>query len=335
MLTLRDAEMQLDALIDAGDESGWAQVAEVLAEVERGALWKPDHHSFSAWVRAYAQRKGCSESLLWKYCKAGRAYERARAAVPGLPPMREASMSAATVANAEKIHGDDAAAVGRLLAKVERGEVKPKDVSEMWKAARKVCGARKSRHAAKPAVGGEGDAELTRALTAALARQAAAWIWGAETAAEAEERKRREAPRQFLARDAVCVRTLVEFPVRVESAERARRVDLAAVCVENQTTADWMDVVLRGVEVKVSEADLGRDAKMGDYGLFMDYMYVACPADLVRQAADAVPADWGVLAYDRDADAVEVVREPERLDAPRREDALMTACVKLAQREIK
>ena len=198
--------------------------------------------------------------------------------------MREASMSAATVANAEKIHGDDAAAVGGLLAKVERGEVKPKDVSEMWKAARKVCGARKSRHAAKPAVGGEGDAEITRALTAALARQAAAWIWGAETAAEAEERKRREAPRQFLARDAVCVRTLVEFPVRVESAERARRIDLAAVCVENQTTADWMDVALRGVEVKVSEADLGRDAKMGDYGLFMDYMYVACPADLVRQA---------------------------------------------------
>lgn len=44
-----------------------------------------------------------------------------------------------------------------------------------------------------------------------------------------------------------------------------------------------------------------------------------------------MPPDWGLMAYDRGEDRVRVVREPQRLDAERREEALMTACVKLAQ----
>ena len=334
-MTLHDAEVKLDALIDAGDETGWAQVAEVLGEVECEQLWKPEHHSFSAWVRAYAQRKRCSESLLWKYVKAGRAYARAREVAPDLPPMVDARVSAETVANAEKIYGDDAERAAVLIGQVARGEVKAKDVREMWKAKRKVSGVRTSRHSAKSVGATGGDAEITQSLTQALVRSAVNWIWGAETVEEVNERRDREASRQYLTRDAVCVRTITEFPVRVESAERAKRIDVTAVCVENQTTADWMDVVLRGVEVKVSEGDMTRDGKMGDYALFMDYMYIGCPLELVPVANDVVPVEWGILGYDVSADAVEVVREPERLDAPRRESALMTACVKLARRESK
>lgn len=40
--------------------------------------------------------------------------------------------------------------------------------------------------------------------------------------------------------------------------------------VENQTTADWMEVCLWGVEVKVSDWDFRRDQKMADYSLFME-----------------------------------------------------------------
>ena len=336
-MDLRQAEARLDVLIDAGDETGWAQVARILQEVADNEVWKPQHHSFSAWIKAYAQRKGCAESLLWKYVKAGRAYAAAREQMPELPPIEKANMSAEAVATAEKIYGNDAKAVAGLLDKVNKGEVKTAEVREMWRAARKVSGVRRSRHSAKPAGGAasQGDAERTAALTRALARTAGAWIWGAESQAETEERKQANAARAFLTRDAVCVRTLTEFPVRVESAERARRIDLAAVCVENQTTADWMDVVLRGVEVKVSDYDLTRDQKMADYSLFMDYMYLACPLDLVESASDLVPPEWGLLAYESDTDSVSVMREPERLDAPRREQALMTACVKLSRRESK
>lgn len=335
-MDLKQAEKQLDVLIDAGNETGWAKVAQVLEQVEMGELWKPGHHSFSAWVKSYSLHKGCSESLLWKYCKAGRAYRAARAVAPELPPMADAQVSAEVVVTCEKIHGHDRRAAAKLLGKVERGELSSKDVREIWKAQRKVAGVRKTRHDAKPQVGdGQGDGEMTRKLTAALAAQAGSWIWGAETKEEAEERKKANAARDFLTRDAVCVRTLTEFPVRVETAERARQIDLAAVVVENQTTADWMAVSLWGVEVKVSERDFERDQKMGDYALFMDYMSIAVPLDLVERVQDAVPAEWGVLGYDSKQDRVAVVREPERLDAPRREQALMTACVKLARRDVK
>ncbi len=334
-LTLEQAESELDVLIDAGDETGWARVAVVLGEVERDRLWAAEkYHSFSAWIRSYAQRKRCSESLLWKYVKAGKAWASAREAAPGLPPIEEARVSAEVVATAEKIYGADAARVAKLVGEVQAGRKTSREVREMWKAARKVTGVRTSRHSPKVAAAG-GDAEMTRKLTAALAAAASTWIWGAESKEEAESRKRENAGRDYLMREAVCVKVLTEFPVRVESAERARRIDVAAVCVENQTTADWMDVVLRGVEVKVSSGDLKRDQKMVDYSLFMDYMSVAVPAGLVGEAQDVVPAEWGVIAYDPAADRVEVVREPERLDAPRREQALMTAVVKLSRRESK
>ncbi len=337
-LTLADAEARLDVLIDAGEESGWARAAQLLAEVDDGQLWKPEHRSFSAWLRSYALHKGCSESLLWRYRKAQKAYAAARQAVPELPEMQQAKVSAEAVVTAEKIFGDDRRGVAKLLGRVDSGEVGIQQVREMWRAARKAVGVRASRHQAKPkamAGDGGGDAEVTRKLTAALASQASRWVWGAETQEEAARRKEENRARDFFTRDAVCVRTLTEFPVRVESGKRPRRVDVAAVCVENQTTADWMDVVMRGVEVKVSEYDLCRDEKMGDYASFFDFMYLAVPAFLERQAREAVPSEWGLLVYDEESDGISVAREPERLDAARREESLMTAVVKLARRDVK
>lgn len=335
--TLQGIETELDELIDAGN-AGWARAAALIMRVDAEELWRTGNYkSISQWIRAYAQRKHCSESLLWKYAKAGRYYQRAKEQDPELPDLGQAKVSAMSVVTTEKICGEDISRAADLLGQASGGEIRSRDLQEMWRAARKVSGTRKTRHdrlAAGPEDGEKaGDAAVTARLTQALARDAASWIWGVETPEQAEERRREEAPRQYLTRDDVCVRTLTEFPVRVDAGTRPRRIDLAAVCVENQTTADWMEVVLRGVEVKVSAHDLERDEKMGDYASFMDYMSIAVPKPLVADAAERVPASWGVLSYDEDADRIEVAREPERLDAPRREESLMTACVKLARRE--
>lgn len=332
MPMLTKIEDQLNELLDKGDEVGWPRVAGLLAEVEDGELWRERQgcRSFSAWLKEFAQERRCSESLLWKYKKAGGYYARLREEDPALPPVEQAHVSARNVATIEKISGEDRGRGVALAARLVSGDIRQRDLNDMWAAQRKVSGARRTRHdRTRPE--GEGDAAMTLAVTRALAAQAEAWIWGAETAEQAEERRRREAPRQYLARDARCIRTLTEFPVRVESAQRARRIDLTAVVAENQTTADWMEVVLHGVEVKVSEHDLARDEKMADYGLFMDRMNIAVPAPLVGLAADTVPPQWGVLSYEGDATAgeIRVVRQSERLDAPRREQALMTAVVKL------
>ena len=330
------AEERLREALGVADVTGWVTVAEILREVDERELWKqrrePPLKSFSAWLRSFAQESKCSESLLWKDNKAAKFYSSLRAENPELPELGDAGMSARAIVQVEKLHPEGGEKAVELVSRVRSGAVRAKQLGDMVAAKRKVAGVRTSRHSPAPQEPREGDAALTYAVTTALAGQASAWIWGAETPEEAERRKREEAPRQFLARDARLIRTMTEFPVRVETGDRAKRIDLTAVTVENQTTADWMEVVMRGVEVKVSEHDLERDEKMADYGLFMDYMYIAVPEALVAMATDLVPLSWGVLSYIVPAGGlgrVEVVREPERLDAPRREEALMTAIVKL------
>lgn len=337
-ITLGQAEERLVALTEAGDETGWQAMAAQLGQVEDLKLWQQGgYHSFSAWLKRFSERVGKTESLFWRYIKAGRVYKLAKEENTGLPDMAKTSASAAALDNIEKICGTDTRAMADLVGRVENGQLTARDLREMWKSARKVQGgARSSRHDQKPgqaAIGG--DAEMTRRLTAALAAQAESWIWGVESKSEAEERKKAQANRRFLTRDALTIKTFAEFPLRVETAERARQIDLAAVTVENQTTADWLEVELRGVEVKVSRSDFNRDQKMADYSLFMDFMYLAVPVGLVGEVQDEVPVEWGILGYDLAADHVAVVREPERLDAPRREAALMTAIVKMARRESK
>lgn len=330
ILDLEDAEKELDECIRSADENAWAAAATVLMQVDLEKLWEDGgYHSFSAWLRDFAQRKRCSESLLWKYLKAGRAYAAAAETAADMPPVSEAAMSARTVATVDKICGADAARAAEMLEKVQAGELRPSAVEEQWRAMRKMTGARRSRHdaQAKPDEEQQSDAAMTARVTAAVVRDASNWIWGAETTEEAEARRAREAPRQYLVRDSMLCRALTEFPVRVAGADRARRMDV--LVAENQTTADWMEVALRGVEVKVSEHDLERDEKMGDYAMFCDCMYIAVPEGLAEAAEAAVPAGWGMLVYDMGSDALSVLREPERLEAPRRESALMTVAVKL------
>lgn len=336
IVDLEDAEFELDECIRTDAENGWATAAKVLMQVDAERLWDTGrYHSYSAWLRDFAMRKRCSESLLWKYLKAGRAYRAAAESADGagMPPVDKASLSARTVSTIDKICGDDAAMAARMIARVQSGHLRPSDVEDQWRAQRKVTGTRRSRHAPQPGFvdddGCRGDSAMTAMVTAAVVRDARTWMWGAETPEQAAARMERESPRRYLQRAVLC-RTLTEFPVRPGDTERARRID--ALCIENQTTADWMEVALRGVEVKVSEHDLDRDEKMGDYAMFCDYMCIAVPAALADAASDAVPPEWGVLSYDQQADAVEVLREPARLDAPRREYALMTAAVKLGAR---
>lgn len=143
---LEHTQNELRGLLGIGGKTTWGRAAEVLGEVEKRQLWKEQYRNFSAWVKAFAASTGKSESLIWKYCKARKAYEAAKQVQPELPPMTLTQVSAETVINAEKIHGDDAKAVAGVLVRVERGELTSRDVREMWCATRKFTGVRTSRN---------------------------------------------------------------------------------------------------------------------------------------------------------------------------------------------
>lgn len=56
----------------------WQQMAALMIQVEEEALWQGEAKSFTAWVKAMADKVELQESMLWRYLKAGRYYNQLR-----------------------------------------------------------------------------------------------------------------------------------------------------------------------------------------------------------------------------------------------------------------
>lgn len=345
--SLKKAEQELHELLQRADTKEWPQVYALLAKVYEEKLYEPDFRTFSAWLRDLAKREGVTESLLWQRKKAGDAYSAWRALNPDAPTLEESNISAANLAEVDRLSGHDPAKADAWVRGLLDGTLTQRDI----KAARNLQRSKseeqpKNAHDRKKEVVevSPEDAATAANVLDALQRESRFWIWGIETDEDREEREKELAGTRYMNRANAVAQVLAEFPVRVETAQRTRRIDAlavdvtSAVVVENDTEGDWTRVCLRGVEIKVSESDLRRDQKMGDYELFCDFFYLAVPESLVLVAEEVADPAAGILAWRAEEDEhgrrIDVVREPERLDAPRRELALETALVKILAKQV-
>lgn len=81
---LSEVEEELHGILSR--ESSWARVYKLIRRVEVEGLWRDGgHRSFSAWVRAEAEREGVSTSLLWHRRSAGLEWDRLADTVDGMP----------------------------------------------------------------------------------------------------------------------------------------------------------------------------------------------------------------------------------------------------------
>lgn len=348
-IKLDKAEQELHELLQRSDTKEWPRVYALLAKVADEELWRSEFKSYSAWLRDLAKREGVTESLLWQRKKAGDAYNAWAKANPGAPNLEASGISAANLAEVDRLSGGDPAKADTWVRGLLGGTLTQRDI----KAARNLQRSQgvaqpknaydKAKSAPVADVSPE-DAATAADILAALQAESRTWIWGIETDEQRSAREREMAGIRYLNRANAVAQVLAEFPVRVETAQRTRRIDALAVdvtsalMVENDTEDDWTRVCLRGVEIKVSESDLRRDRKMGDYELFCDFFYLAVPESLVLVAEEVADPGAGILVWRAEADErgnhVDVVREPERLDAPRRELALETALVKLLAKQV-
>ena len=91
-----DRRRRLDAAQRAlhillGDGSGaWTEVYELIDCVRERGLYRPDFRSFTAWMKALAEREGVSTSLLWRRKGAGEFYRAWASAHPGAPELGKA-----------------------------------------------------------------------------------------------------------------------------------------------------------------------------------------------------------------------------------------------------
>lgn len=292
---LRQIEAELTDVLDK-EKRNWTKIYKLMSRVEHEKLYeqKENCKSFTQWVNVLAKDLHVHASGLWAKLKAGRTYAAyaERAEKRGLIAQRaeDVAVSVDTINLCATIAGKNEERQDSLLDRAIRGELSRQDLREAARA-KSAESARKYEKHEKELSNSEKeevqDSEEQQRITAAdiiVALKSSSWIEYVEKSFERDE---------YITK----VRKLyAEFPVYTGTSRSARRMD--AVILENISARERDEIVIRGVEIKVSVSDLMHDEKMTEYTDFCDLFYIAIPAgdDELKRAVQAVMLpEWGLI----------------------------------------
>lgn len=289
---LRQIEAELTDVLDK-EKRNWTKIYELMSRVEQEKLYeqKESCKSFTQWVNMLAKDLHVHASGLWAKLKAGRTYAAyaERAEKRGMIAQRaeDVAVSVDTINLCATIAGKSVERQDSLLDRAIRGELSRQDLREAARAK-----SAESRKYEKGLFNSEKKEEVQKVqnqqgITAAdiiVALKSSSWIEYVEKSFERDE---------YITK----VRKLyAEFPVYTGTSRSARRMD--AVILENISARERDEIVIRGVEIKVSVSDLMHDEKMTEYTDFCDLFYIAIPAgdDELKRAVQAVMLpEWGLI----------------------------------------
>ena len=110
---------------------------ELIAQVHREELYKPEHKSFSAWMKAEAAREGVAESLLWHRKSAGDFYS-AWSKGKDVPPLAEGSRLSENNLNlVRKIAKVDSSRGDELMMSMVDTGLSTKELGREWRELRR------------------------------------------------------------------------------------------------------------------------------------------------------------------------------------------------------
>lgn len=303
------------------DKKNWVRIYQLMKQVDTEKLYKErdDTPSFTAWVNALADNLHVHVSLLWARLKAGRTYTEyeARAAEQGrtVVPLAGIAVSPDSLNLCEKVAGKNAVEMDRLIEKVVDGSLSRDDLRAAARAKRASGGTMSTtRH---DRISAEERTEKVDTVTAAdivmALRKSPEWL---ETARDDDFFEHK-------------YRIFDEFRIPSGSSRSVRRID--AMVFETVTAAERDEIVIRGIEIKVSKSDLLRDHKMEEYTSFCDFFYIAIPEDdpeMLAAAESIRRPSWGVLTVSKEG-GVTVVHEPEKLEPVFRDKTLANCILRL------
>jgi hypothetical protein len=266
----------------------WVRMYYLMDEVRVNELWKARkrYHSWSAWVADLAGKFGVEKRQLDDAYAAGDFYNQVVAAthevdIPALDKT-PAAISPVTVRDCEKwSRSQSLEATAAMLQKIANGDIKRKEMSQLWKQ-EKASGRAvtyKSRHerdALKNQQSADVDPDPNRiTLTADMIKQIIktdpSWLPRPPVQAGYEVLNYAD-KKHYAAFD--------EFRVNVGKS-RPDRIDSVAFnvyeTVSEPTGADQYNLVIHGIEIKVSPYDLVRDQKVTDYAPYCDYLWFCLP----------------------------------------------------------
>lgn len=336
---LRQIEAELTDVLDK-EKRNWTKIYELMSRVEQEKLYeqKENCKSFTQWVNMLAKDLHVHASGLWAKLKAGRTYAAyaERAEKRGMIAQRaeDVAVSVDTINLCATIAGKSVERQDSLLDRAIRGELSRQDLRE----AARAKSAESARKYEKGLFNSEKKEEVQKAqnkqnpeeqqgITAAdiiVALKSSSWIEYVEKSFERDE---------YITK----VRKLyAEFPVYTGTSRSARRMD--AVILENISARERDEIVIRGVEIKVSVSDLMHDEKMTEYTDFCDLFYIAIPAgdDELKKAVQAVMLpEWGLIEVSEGEENVynyvaEVTIPAKKIQGVLRDRTLSTALIRFS-----
>lgn len=318
-----EIEDELNELLTSNKKL-WVRTYELMNEVDELGLWKGRAKSYTAWVRQLATKTKVNESLLWRRKKAGKIFSQyqERQAERGntdIKTLEEVDISPENLQLTERIAQGNEDYQDELIEKVLNDELGRKDLNNLWrtvKAERGQSAVRKSRHYSYDDIKQEEaeateqteqteqtekkqDKDILKAVDIVRALSTRKWL---EDNFDKREYNKRDKYTKEVNRD------FTEFAVYSGSSRTSRRIDFLKI--ENYTE-NIHEIMLHGIEIKVSKSDLERDEKVSEYYDFVDYLYFAVPENLKDIAVELAPKEWGVLSINDNLD-VEVVQKPVR-----------------------
>ena len=320
-------ENELQNLLNT-DKSNWVKIYELMEEVDKNSLWVKTYKSYTAWVRALAEKVRVHESLLWSRKKAGAVYaaysKRSEMAGKRAEEISKINISPDSLVYCEKIARGNSKVEDELIEKALAGEMGRNDLRKAWKATRaniESAGIKAVRSNANeafiPVLNDSEDGLQSDTITAAdiaLSLRTNEWLSKAFEMHLTHNYEKR------------VYNTLLEFPVHTGTTKHSRRIDV--VVLENQTTEKPFEIMLHGIEIKVSKSDLLNDKKTSEYKDFVDYFWLAVPEPLKDEALKIAGERWGIIVIDDNKTAH--IHTPAKKETPVfKQEALNTAIIKL------
>lgn len=327
MKNIESIEKELQNLLNT-DKSNWVKIYELMEEVDKNFLWEEKYKSYTAWVRGLAEKVKVHESLLWSRKKAGAVYaayaKRSEREGKTVEEISKINISPDSLVYCEKIAQGNSKVEDELIEKALAGEMGRNDLRKAWKAARanvEANGIKAIRSNANESfIPVLNDLEyglqydLISAADITLALRTNEWL------SEAFELYMNNSYEKRV------YSILPEFPVHTGTTKHSRRIDV--VILENQTTEKPFEIMLHGVEIKVSKHDLLNDQKTSEYKDFVDYLWLAVPEALKEEALNVAGESWGIITINKNKEASIFIAAKKSTPVFKTE-ALNTAVIKL------
>lgn len=335
------------SLILSDSKKSWVDLYLLLEQVRENKLYKPEHRSFTAYIRHIADTNGVYESILWQRRKAGKTYRRYQQikeqqgkGAKAIEELKGNKISPETLELCQKIAKEDDEAFEFLMDKAIQGEVTRDSLRQAYttirdkqieEAIRDDLNSPDSPEDDTRTEGMQSMANNKKKLTEqnkskkdplktaeiSLALDSPDWIQKFAKILGTYAIERND-PFNFDRSGVGIFKTLNEFPVTSITTHFDRKVDKAVF--ETLTLAGNFlrkhQISTHQIEIKVSKGDLLSDKKMMDYVESFDYSWLCVPTELEQEALNVKPEKFGLLLYDFDKKKLTIEKTAQRQKDP-------------------